>query len=53
MRAWWDGLAYHARFSLRYGVGLLPTLLAPLAVVWGLASRRPAAVLPACFLLVY
>ena len=49
----WDGLAYHAAFSLRYGAGLLATLLAPCAVLWGLASRRPPAVLGAVFALVY
>jgi hypothetical protein len=40
---------YHAGFSLRYGVGLVPALAAPLAVVWGLLSRvwlaRMAAIL--------
>lgn len=39
------GYAYHAAFSLRYGMGLLPTLLVPPALVWGLLSRRPLAVL--------
>ncbi len=31
-------VVYHAAFSLRYGIGLLPTLVAPLAVIWGLLS---------------
>jgi hypothetical protein len=43
--SFWAGYAYHAGFSLRYGIGLLPTLLTPLALLWGLASRRPIAVL--------
>jgi hypothetical protein len=30
---------YHGGFSLRYGIGLLATLIAPMAVVWGLLSR--------------
>lgn len=52
-RAWWDGLVYHASFSLRYGAGLPLTLLAPVAVVWGVASRRPLAVLAAAFAVTY
>lgn len=51
--AWWTALIYHARFSLRYGLGLLPALLAPLAVVWGLASRRPLETGCAVFAVVY
>ena len=43
--SFWAGYAYHAGFSLRYGMGLLPTLLKPLALGWGLVSRRPIAVL--------
>jgi hypothetical protein len=31
-------VAYHTLFSLRYGLGWLPTLLAPVALVWGLRS---------------
>jgi len=50
---WWVGFAYHARFSLRYGMGLLPALLAPIAVAWGFVSRRPLAVCAALFALVY
>jgi hypothetical protein len=36
--AWWGPIAYHAGLSLRYGAGLVPTLLAPAAVIWGLAN---------------
>jgi len=50
---WWGSLLYHARFSLWYGMGMLPTLLAPLAVAWGFASRRAACVLAASFAVVY
>ena len=50
---WWGTLLYHARFSLWYGMGMLPTLLAPLAVAWGFASRRAACVLAATFAVVY
>jgi hypothetical protein len=41
-RPWWEGFVTHATFSLRYGIGLLPTLLAAPAVAWGL-GRRPGA----------
>jgi hypothetical protein len=50
---WWGTLFYHARFSLWYGMGMLPTLLAPFAVAWGFASRRAACVLAASFVVVY
>jgi len=50
---WWGTLLYHARFSLWYGMGLLPTLLAPFAVAWGFVSRRAACVLAASFAVVY
>jgi hypothetical protein len=50
---WWGSLVYHARFSLRYGAGLLPTLLAPAAVIWGFASGRPLAVLTAATAVLY
>jgi 4-amino-4-deoxy-L-arabinose transferase-like glycosyltransferase len=50
---WWGPLLYHVRFSLRYGMGMLPTLIAPLAVAWGFASRRAACVLAASFAVVY
>lgn len=43
--SFWAGYLYHANFSLRYGMGLLPTLLTPLALVWGVVSRKPIAVL--------
>jgi hypothetical protein len=52
-RPWWGGLVYHAVFSLRYGVGLLPTLLVPVAVAWGFVSRRTLPVLAAVFAVVY
>jgi hypothetical protein len=50
---WWVAFAYHARFSLRYGMGLLPALLAPIAVAWGFASRLPLAICASLFALVY
>jgi hypothetical protein len=51
--AFGGGLLYHARFSLWYGAGKLATLLAPLAVVWGLSRRGRLATLAACFVLAY
>lgn len=41
-RAWWQGFAHQARFSLRYGMGLVPSLLAPIALLWAVffAPRR-------------
>jgi len=50
---WLAGLVYHASFSLRYGAGLLPALLAPIALLWGLASRRTLPLLGALFFLFY
>ncbi len=50
---WWAGWVHHAVFSLRYGIGLLPTLLAPVAVAWGLATRRPLTVLAAVTAVLY
>jgi 4-amino-4-deoxy-L-arabinose transferase-like glycosyltransferase len=50
---WWGSLLYHARFSLWYGMGMLPTLLAPFAVAWGFASRRASCVLAASFAVAY
>lgn len=50
---WWGSLAFHARFSLRYGAGLLPTLLAPAAVIWGFASGYPLMVLTATTAVLY
>src|SRR6266446_4092303 len=51
--AWWGGFAYHASFSLRYGAGLAPALLAPVAIVWAAASRRRLLVLAAVFAVAY
>lgn len=50
---WWKGLAYHATFSLRYGAGLLPTLVLPVAIVWGVVGRAPLTVLATVFALAY
>ena len=50
---WWDGLGYHLAFSLRWGMGLLPTLLAPAALLWAAIDRRPLAVCAAAFALAY
>lgn len=44
-RAWWTTFAYHFQFSLWYGMGSLGTLLAPIAIAWGFASKRPLLVL--------
>ncbi len=49
----WKAFAYHARFSLWYGFGALPTLIAPLAAVWAFASRRPLPVLASIFALTW
>jgi len=46
---WWKGFVYHAAFSLRYGAGLLPTFVLPVALLWGLVSRTPLLVLAAVF----
>jgi hypothetical protein len=51
--AWWGTWLYHTRFSLRYGAGWLATLLAPIAVGWGLASRRELPRLAAIFCVAY
>ena len=53
MRAWWEGYAYHATVSLRYGAGLLPTLLLPVALVWATISRRDLALLAAVFVIAF
>lgn len=45
--SFWHGYAYHLAFSLRYGMGLLPTLLVAPALVWACVSRRPLALLSA------
>jgi hypothetical protein len=39
-RPWWDGWVRYWRW-FRYGAGLPAALLAPLALAWGLAARRP------------
>jgi hypothetical protein len=52
-RPWWEGFAYHAGFSLRYGAGLLPTLAFPIALVWAFVSRRMLPLLGACFAVIY
>jgi hypothetical protein len=52
-RRWWEGFTYHALFSLRWGAGLLQTLLLPVAIAWGLWRRRPIPLLAALFALVY
>src|SRR5262249_34937143 len=50
---WWRGLVYHALFWLGYGAGLLAALLAPIAVGWGLATRRAVPIAAAVFAVVY
>jgi hypothetical protein len=50
---WWQGFVYHVAFSLRWGAGLLPTLLLPVAIGWGLFCRRPLPLLAAVFVLAY
>jgi 4-amino-4-deoxy-L-arabinose transferase-like glycosyltransferase len=50
---WWGTLLYHARFSLWYGAGRLPTLLAPLAIAWGFATRRVSCLLSSVLAVVY
>lgn len=45
--SFWYGYLYHAGFSLRYGMGLLPTLLVVPALIWAVVSRRPLAILSA------
>jgi hypothetical protein len=52
-RDWREGLVYHAVFSLRWGTGLLATLVAPAALLWGMLSRRPIGLLAAVFAVVY
>jgi 4-amino-4-deoxy-L-arabinose transferase-like glycosyltransferase len=46
-------LTYHATFSLRYGCGLLGTLLLPFALAWGLTNRRPLPTLAAVYLVAH
>jgi len=47
------GFVYHARFSLWYGAGMLVTVLAPFAVAWGFACRRPLPLMCAVFSVSY
>ncbi len=51
------GFVFHLLISLRYGMGLLPTLLVPFALIWGIfiaSVRARAFTWPACiFFLVY
>lgn len=49
----WRAFLYHVRFSLWYGFGALATVLAPLAVLWGFAGRRPVAPLASTFVVVW
>jgi len=51
--SFWHGYAYHAVFSLRYGIGLLPTLLVLPALVWAFVSRRPLPLLSAVCAVTY
>jgi hypothetical protein len=46
-RPWYHGLVFHASFSFWYGAGALATVLAPFALAFGFASRRPLPVLTA------
>ena len=52
-RRWWEGFTYHALFSLRWGAGLLPTVLFPVAIAWALWRRRPLPLLGALFAVIY
>jgi hypothetical protein len=45
--------AYHVVFSLRWGAGVVATILAPVAVLLGLADRRPLLRLAALFAIFY
>jgi hypothetical protein len=40
-RSWYHGIVFHSTFSMWYGLGAVATLLAPFAVGWGFATRRP------------
>jgi 4-amino-4-deoxy-L-arabinose transferase-like glycosyltransferase len=44
---------YHLVFSSRYGAGLVVTAMVGIAVLWGLADRRPTLRLAAAFALFY
>jgi 4-amino-4-deoxy-L-arabinose transferase-like glycosyltransferase len=52
-RHWWSGYAYHLTMSLRHGVGLLPTVLALPALVWGCLSPRPIGRIAVAWVVVY
>ncbi len=47
-----DGWLFYYGFALRYGMGLLATLLVPIALLWGLVAQRPLALASALFVLV-
>ncbi len=51
-RAWWAGFPYHVLFSLRYGAGLVSTILMPFALAWGLWTRQPLPVACAVYCVV-
>ena len=51
--AGWGVLLYHVRVSLRYGFGVVATVLTPVAIVWGFISRRPLTVLASTFAVVW
>jgi hypothetical protein len=44
-----SAFAYHLTFSLRWGAGIVATVLAPVAVIAGLLDRRPLVRLAAVF----
>jgi len=46
-------LLYHATVSLPWGIGLLATVLAPVAIGWAFVDRRPLLVVAAVFVLVW
>jgi hypothetical protein len=50
---WWSGSAYHVAVSLRHGAGLLPTVLALPALVWGGAGTPPVGRIAAAWVVVY
>lgn len=50
---WYYGFVKHVTFSLPYGCGFVATGLFPVAVAWGLGSRRPQALVAAVFALVW
>jgi hypothetical protein len=52
-RQWWSGYAYHLAVSLRHGAGLLPTVLALPALVWGCTTSRPVGRIAAAWIVIY